>query len=969
MNPIAARILRLGLPLCALVLAGGVLVEVVIERSERNLLESRQTAGLEVALTTLTADLASVASDLALVSSFEEIQPALESEDAGARARLARGFLTFAQSRRVYARVRLLSVDGREWVRVNYRDGWATIVPEGELREGDARDRGFFAEALKLPPGTVLVSPLELSVENGAVLEPPRPLLRLATSVTSGEGGKSGLVSLDYLVREVLDDLGSASKATLGAMLLLDREGYFLRGRTPDEEWGRQISGRSERRFGVAFPDAWKVIQEGLGGGLRTSHGSFVFRTVRPGSLLGGASGRNGGEVWKIVSLVPAGEVVAAQRRFLGVVAVAVGIVLLFMGAGLFIVAVRQAEVEETERRASNQLREAEARYRLLFERSQVGVYRSTLDGRLLECNDAFLQMFGFETREEALGRQTTSLYSDERDRARLVNQLLTEGKAVNEEVLLKRRDGSERWVLESTSLFRDADGSPSYMEGTLVDIDERRRAAEALRASEQRTRAILENMLGGLIMVDGKAVIEFVNPAAERMFGYPGAELLGQSLQVLVPVKPGVDVGVFMRQAAGKAMGRVTEWEGRRKNGEVFPFELALFQFDTPGGRRVAGSIVDLTERRAVDRLKREFVSSISHELRTPLTSIRGSLGLLAGGALGPLPPEAAEIVAMAERNVVRLVGLINDILDLERLEGGRLEMEFEATETSPIVRRALEAVQSFADQSGVVLAAEPASARVRADADRLVQVLVNLVSNAVKFSPAGGTVTVRVVPGSGMAEFQVEDRGRGVPPALREAIFERYRQVEASDSRRKGGAGLGLAICKAIVEQHGGAIGVRDSETTGSTFWFRIPFASLPRPSLSGNIKSARGLALLVDDDEELLSILELRLAQDRVATQRATTAADAIAAAHALKPDVLVLDLGLPDGDGSQVVDALRRDKTLRALPLLVYTGRDLVLEDRERLVLGPTRYLTKSRETDDEFRSIVLELLAHGPGGSA
>src|ERR1019366_7645957 len=279
-------------------------------------------------------------------------------------------------------------------------------------------------------------------------------------------------------------------------------------------------------------------------------------------------------------------------------------------------------------------------------------------------------------------------------------------------------------------------------MEGTLVDIDERRRAAEALRASEQRTRAILENMLGGLIMVDGKAVIEFVNPAAERMFGYSGAELLGQSLQVLVPVKPSVDVGVFMRQAAEKAMGRVTEWEGRRKNGEVFPFELALFQFDTPGGLRVAGSIVDLTERRTVDRLKREFVSSISHELRTPLTSIRGSLGLLAGGALGPLPPEAAEIVAMAERNVVRLVGLINDILDLERLEGGRLEMEFEATETSPIVRRALEAVQSFADQSGVVLAAEPASARVRAGADRLVQVLVDLVSKAVAFLPAGGRV-----------------------------------------------------------------------------------------------------------------------------------------------------------------------------------------------------------------------------------
>jgi CheY-like chemotaxis protein len=218
-------------------------------------------------------------------------------------------------------------------------------------------------------------------------------------------------------------------------------------------------------------------------------------------------------------------------------------------------------------------------------------------------------------------------------------------------------------------------------------------------------------------------------------------------------------------------------------------------------------------------------------------------------------------------------------------------------------------------------------------------------------------------------MAEFQVEDRGRGVPPALRVAIFERYRQVEGSDSRRKGGVGLGLAICKSIVEQHGGTIGVRDAAETGSLFWFRIPQAAVARPSLSGTLKGARGLALLVDDDEELLSILELHLAQDRVATQRATTAREAIAAAHALQPDLLVLDLGLPDGDGSQVVEALRRDKALRDLPLLVYTGRDLRQEDRDRLVLGPTRYLTKSREAEDEFRSLVLELLAEGARRSA
>ncbi len=532
---------------------------------------------------------------------------------------------------------------------------------------------------------------------------------------------------------------------------------------------------------------------------------------------------------------------------------------------------------------------------------------------------------------------------------------------------LQEAHDGLEERVKERTLDLEAANARLGTANDELSATTARaNETAEALRASELRTRALLDNMLSGLFMADLEGILELVNPAAERMFGYTSEELVGKYLGTVLSLPPGADPRVFLQGVLGKSLGKVTELEGRRKNGELFPFEVSLFQLETPEGRRFAGSIADVTERHEVDRLKREFVSSISHELRTPLTSIRGSLGLLAGGVLGPLSPDAAEIVAVAERNVVRLIGLINDILDLERLDGGRLEMRFESSEVRLIVERSLEAVRSFADQSNVVLAVDPvpSSVRVRADADRLVQVLVNLVSNAVKFSPPGGRVTTRVVLAPGMAEFQVEDRGRGVPPALREAIFERYRQVEASDSRNKGGAGLGLAICKAIVEQHGGSIGVRDAVGAGSLFWFRVPLVSTSRPSVSGSIKGARGVALLVDDDEELLAILELRLAQDRVATQRATSAGEAIAAALALKPNLLVLDLGLPGGDGFEVVSALRNNKALAGIPLLVYTGRDLRQEDRDRLVLGPTRYLTKSRETEDEFRAVVLELLAEG-----
>ena len=358
--------------------------------------------------------------------------------------------------------------------------------------------------------------------------------------------------------------------------------------------------------------------------------------------------------------------------------------------------------------------------------------------------------------------------------------------------------------------------------------------ASEALRSSEARTRSVVDNMLEGLILVDERSIVRAINPAAERLFGYRAEELVGGSLSTLVPKSLSPEPLTFLKEAQRLALGRVTQWEGRRKNGDVFPFELSLFELRTPEGRWFGGSIRDISESREVERLKKEFVATVSHELRTPLTSIRGSLGLLAGGVLGRLPPEAEEVVAIARRNVERLVRLINDILDLERYDSGRIEMRCELQDLDSLFARALEAVRPFAAQEGIALESTETGAEIWGEGDRLVQVLVNLLSNAVKFSPRGVVVGLSAVAGDGWTEVRVCDRGRGIPSNLREAIFDRFRQVEASDARQKGGSGLGLAICKAVVEQHGGSIGVESEEGKGSVFWFRIP-VSFPVESKS--------------------------------------------------------------------------------------------------------------------------------------
>jgi PAS domain S-box-containing protein len=357
-------------------------------------------------------------------------------------------------------------------------------------------------------------------------------------------------------------------------------------------------------------------------------------------------------------------------------------------------------------------------------------------------------------------------------------------------------------------------------------ELKERRRAEEVVRMSEARNRDLLENMIGGIITFNERSRIESVNPAAERIFGYREEELLGESIAILLADAPEADPESYLRQAHLAAVGRVTEVWGRRKDGDLFFSEAALFEFAAPEGRRFACNFQDISERREVDRLKSEFVSTVSHELRTPLTSIRGALGLLAAGVLGDLSPQVQEILSLAERNSVRLTALINDILDFERLESGRIEMQRADVGLEPLFEQALDAVRLVADEQEIALIGLPTGLRAWADAARIVQVLINFLSNAIKFSFPGHEVRLWAeAREGGWVRTFVKDHGKGIPVSHQQVIFERFAHVETSDKRDQRGTGLGLAICKAIIEHHGGRIGVDSVPGVGSTFWFDLP------------------------------------------------------------------------------------------------------------------------------------------------
>ena len=269
------------------------------------------------------------------------------------------------------------------------------------------------------------------------------------------------------------------------------------------------------------------------------------------------------------------------------------------------------------------------------------------------------------------------------------------------------------------------------------------------------------------------------------------------------------------------------------RPDGEVAWIEARGNVVLGPDGQleRLVGTAMDVTERYVLEKMKREFVSVVSHELRTPLASVRGSLGLLAGGVLGPLPENGQRMVDIAVTDMERLVRLVNDIVDMEQVELGELALNRKPCSARQLLDEAITAVEGMAAERGVTLTAEADDERAWADRERVRQALTNLLSNAIKFSPAGTTVTVRAGGGDGEVVFEVTDTGPGIPEDQLETIFGRFQQLDGSNSREKGGAGLGLAITKSIVESHDGRIWAESKVGEGSTFAFSLPAAAPSR------------------------------------------------------------------------------------------------------------------------------------------
>jgi len=452
----------------------------------------------------------------------------------------------------------------------------------------------------------------------------------------------------------------------------------------------------------------------------------------------------------------------------------------------------------------------------------------------------------------------------------------------------------------------------------------------------EQTIQAILEAAVSPIITIDGHGKVQQANSATSAMFGYSREELVGSNVSMLMRDEDRSRhdgyLATYLNTGKRHIIGIGREVYGVRKDGTEVPVHLAVGEVGRKGRRLYTGILTDLTELKKVERLKSDFVSTVSHELRTPLTSIKGSLGLLRSSALGDLSGQARMMVDIAYNNSDRLVRLINDILDIEKIEAGKLSFEFQLTGLAPFLARAIEANRNYADDFGVrlELAEVDADLVVETDPDRLMQVMTNLLSNAAKFSPRGGVVTLEACRAGDVARISVTDRGGGIPLAFQETIFGKFSQADTSDTKDKGGTGLGLAITKAIVEAHGGTIGFRTAEGAGTTFQIELPVVQRAYGAVAGADADAdaaearRHRVLICEDDQDTASLLYLIIREMGYDAEICASARQARERLRSGSFAAMTLDLVLPDEDGISLIRELRRAGEFEDLPILVVSA---------------------------------------------
>jgi two-component system, sensor histidine kinase and response regulator len=603
---------------------------------------------------------------------------------------------------------------------------------------------------------------------------------------------------------------------------------------------------------------------------------------------------------------------------------------------------------------------EDEAQLRLrgrIIESTAVGVV--VADARvaglpILDVNPAFEQITGW-SKAEVLARDWGFLLGADRQAkaARLVDDALREGRDISLQLSSRRRDGSSYWNDLQLMAIRDAQGQVTHRVALISDATDRVRAAQELERREAYLRQVLNATHDGIIVTDEAGTIESFNAGAEAMFGWRAEQVIGRDVSLIMSGDDRRHHGEYMQRylstGESRVLGQEREFHAVRQDGQPLWVALRVGELPLPDHKRYIGVVHDITERRrSLDELRRakeaaedaanaksDFLANMSHEIRTPMHGVLGSIELLRETALSN--PQRRHLETAAS-SATLLLSVIDEILDFSRLEAGKLRIESIDFDLHRTVEDVSTMLSGRAHAKHLELAcyiAPEVPVMVRGDPIRLRQVLVNLIGNAIKFTERGEVVLSVAAGGEGAGpdalRFQVRDTGIGIAATKQEHLFEPFTQADSSTSRRFGGSGLGLSICKRLVTLMKGEIGFTSTEGAGSTFWFQLPLQQPPAAGAEGareaNLSGTR--VLVVDDNATNRVILHRYLTAWGGQSGSAASGDEALAklqdAAEASRPyEVALLDLNMPGMDGYELVARIQADPALAGMPLIMLSS---------------------------------------------